>query len=227
MDQWIPLESRTLRENVTDLLRTAIIEGSLRPGAELNQAQIADKLGISRGPLREALGQLEQEGLIRSVPYKGVFVTAMTPAYIRELYSLRSALELFALELWIERPNHSDLAHLKKTVEEMRKAAKQNDNKLIGRLDLEFHSYIIQMARHALLERTWLPLKLGVQRCLHARHRIYQSLDEVVGSHPTLIEALEAKDADAAKRVLKEHILEAGEKICQYWPHETAGGLEL
>jgi DNA-binding GntR family transcriptional regulator len=83
VDRWKHLQARTLKENVTSLLREAIIDGSLAAGEELNQAQIAERLGISRGPLREALGQLEQEGLIVSTPYKGVVVTALTPTYVR------------------------------------------------------------------------------------------------------------------------------------------------
>ena len=179
MNEWKQLEARTIKENVTNLLREAIVDGSLAEGEELNQAQMAERLGISRGPLREALGQLEQEGLIHSVPYKGVVVTSLTATYVRELYSLRGALETFALRVGIERDDPADVAKLRDIVDAMRDAASDGDDRELARLDLKFHSSIIHMARHDLLERTWGPLKIGVRRCLRTRHRIYASLDRL------------------------------------------------
>jgi DNA-binding GntR family transcriptional regulator len=217
VDDWAPLQATTLKENVTNLLRQSIIDGTLPSGEELNQAQIAERLGISRGPVREALGQLEQEGLIRSVPYKGVVVTPLNPTYVRELYSLRSALETFALRTGMERDDPDEIAALSRIVDGMRAAAKRHDQRELTRLDLRFHSSIIHMARHSLLERTWTPLKIGVQRCLHSRHRIYASLDEVVGTHPELIEAMVRGDVDGASEILRQHILDAGAKLCEVW----------
>ena len=217
MDDWAPLHARTLKENVTNLLRQSIIDGTLPSGEELNQAQIAERLGISRGPVREALGQLEQEGLIRSVPYKGVVVTPLNPAYVRELYTLRSVLETFALRLGMERNDAAAVKTLARIVDGMRAAAKAGDAGELARLDLRFHSTIIQMAHHNLLERAWTPLKIGVQRCLHSRHRIYDHLDEVVGSHPALLEAIQRGDVEGACAILHQHIVEAGGKLCEVW----------
>lgn len=217
MDALAPLHATTIKENVTNLLRQSIIDGTLPSGVDLNQAQIAERLGISRGPVREALGQLEQEGLIRSVPYKGVFVTPLDPTYVQELYSLRIALETFALKLGMQRRDREDIDALARIVDAMRAAAKSDDGPEIAKLDLRFHSTIIRMARNSLLERAWTPLKLGVQRCLHSRHRIYPSLDEVVGTHPALIEAIEEGDVATALEILEQHIIDAGNKLCDVW----------
>lgn len=217
MDDWVPLQATTLKENVTNLLRQSIIDGTIPSGEELNQAQIAERLGISRGPVREALGQLEQEGLIRSVPYKGVIVTPLTPTYVRELYSLRSALETFALREGMARGDADEVDALRRIVDAMRAAAAREDSRELARLDLRFHSMIIQMAHHHLLERTWTPLKIGVQRCLHTRHSIYGSLEEVVGSHPELLDAIDRGDVEAACALLHQHIVDAGDKVCEVW----------
>jgi DNA-binding GntR family transcriptional regulator len=217
MDEWVPLQATTLKENVTNLLRQSIIDGTIPSGEELNQAQIAERLGISRGPVREALGQLEQEGLIRSVPYKGVIVTPLNPTYVRELYTLRSALETFALRTAMARGDADGVADLHQIVDAMRTAALRNDGVELARLDLRFHTSIIHMARHSLLERTWTPLMIGVQRCLHTRHRIYDSLDQVVGTHPELLEAIDRGDAEEASRILHQHIIDAGEQLCEAW----------
>ena len=226
LDNWLPLETRTLRENVTDLIRRAIIEGRLEADSELNQAQLAERLGISRGPVREALGRLEQEGLIRNVPYKGVYVTPLSPAYVRELFSLRAALETFAVGLAIGRLQPDDLDALENTVEEMRAAARSDDGLKLVDLDIVFHRQLIEMSRHELLKKTWTPLEIGVQRCVYARHKIYSSLDEVVGTHPSLIGAIAERDGDRAQEILREHILEAGEIICQLWPEAEEVGAE-
>ncbi len=217
MDDWTPLQATTLKENVTNLLRQSIIDGTLPSGEDLNQAQIAERLGISRGPVREALGQLEQEGLIRSVPYKGVVVTPLDPTYVRELYSLRIALETFALKIGMARRDPEDIDTLSRIVDAMRTAAKVGDARELARLDLRFHSTIIRMGRNGLLERAWTPLKLGVQRCLHTRHRIYGSLDEVVGTHPELLDAIRLGDVSAACDILEQHIVDAGDKLCDEW----------
>lgn len=217
MDDWMPLHATTLKENVTNLLRESIIDGTLPSGEELNQAQIAERLGISRGPVREALGQLEQEGLIRSVPYKGVVVTPLDPAYVRELYSLRVALETFALKIGMQRRDPEEIEALSRIVDGMRAAAKRGDAPDLARLDLRFHSTIIRMAHNSLLERAWTPLKIGVQRCLHSRHRIYERLDEVVGTHPALLEAIQRGDVATASEMLEQHIIDAGTKLCDVW----------
>lgn len=213
-----PMELRsTLRNDVTEVLRQAIIDGSLPPGAELNQAQIAEKLGISRGPVREAMGQLEQEGLIRNVPYKGVYVTELTKKYIEELYSIRSALETFALTRSMARFKAENLKHLQQIVDEMRQMAQVQNAEQLGNLDLQFHQYIVEKADHELLLNLWKLLEVGVRRCLRARHRIYRSLDEVIGSHPALVEAIAGQNEALARQILHDHIIEAGEQIVKHW----------
>ena len=217
MDAWVPLQAKTLKENVTIILRKSIIDGTIAAGEVLNQAQIAERLGISRGPIREALGQLEQEGLIRNVPYKGVVVTPLSPTYVRELYDLRSAMEVFALRAGMARNDPHDVAALECTVEAMRESVKRGDPMELARLDLRFHSAIIQMARNSFLERSWTPMMIGVQRCLQSRHRIYATLDEIVGSHPEVLAAIVRRDVEQACSLLHRHIIDAGDQLCEHW----------
>jgi DNA-binding GntR family transcriptional regulator len=215
------VEPRTLKEDVLNLLRRAIIDGQLPPGAELNQTEIANELGISRGPVREALGQLEQEGLINNVPYKGVVVTALTPEYIEEVYSIRSLLETLAVERAIARLTDEDLVRLNEIVNKMWTAVEAQDEQQLVYLDLRFHESIVRMAEHKLLLKLWRLLEISVQRCLQTRHRIYQSLDEVIGDHPALVSAIAERDAELASRLLQQHIMEAGEQLLGQWSTET------
>jgi DNA-binding GntR family transcriptional regulator len=214
------IEPRTLKENVTEILRQSIIDGTFPPGTEFNQAQIAERLGISRGPIREALGQLEQEGLIESTPYKGVVVTQLTHRYVEELYSVRTALETLALDRAIDRMTLEDLRHLNRIVEEMRNAARAENLARLTELDLAFHEHILRTADHQLALKLWKVLEVGVRRCLGIRHKIYTFLDEIVGSHPTLVTAIEARDKSRAIQILHEHIAESSSHILANLPPE-------
>ena len=209
---------RTLKENVIQILRQSIIDGTLPSGAELNQVQIAERLGVSRGPVREALGILEQEDLVRSTPYKSVIVTPLTRRYVEELYSVRVALETLAIERAIDRLQPEDLEALHGIVEKMRIAARENDSYQLASVDLEFHEYFIRLADHQLVMKLWKQIEVGVQRCLHTRHELYTFLDEVVGSHPTLITAMADRDKEAAKQILYDHIIESAAHVVEDWP---------
>ncbi len=220
-DQLPHVKPSTLKANVTEVLRQLIIDGTLAPGTEFNQAQIAEQLGVSRGPIREALGQLEQEGLLQSVPYKGVVVTPLTLKYVEELYSVRTALELLALDRSSERMTDEEIDHLDAIVEEMRVAARNGDLSHLVEIDLYFHEYLIVKADHELALKLWLNLEVGMKRCLRTRHEIYTFLDEVVGSHPTLITALKARDKTLAKQILSDHIAESLHNLLANWPTEA------
>ena len=216
------IEPRTLKENVTEILRQLIIDGTLAPGTEFNQAQIAEQLGVSRGPIREALGQLEQEGLLQSVPYKGVIVTPLTRKYVEELYSVRTALELLALDRSIERITDAEIDFLDTIVDEMRAVARNGDRTRLVEVDLRFHEYLLTRADHELALKLWLTLEVGMRRCLRTRHNLYTFLDEVVGSHPTLITALKARDVSLSRQILSDHIAESLHNLLVNWQDEEA-----
>ena len=220
MSNWTDFEARTLKANVTDLIREAIIKGDLPANSVLNQAQIAEQLGTSRGPVREALGRLEQEGLIKNVPYKGVVITSLTPRYVKELYSLRGALETFAVSRAIENLNDTYLEKLEQIIKDMNEAATVKDEDSLGTIDLIFHETIVEMAQHDLLKKTWTTLEIGLKRCLHERHKIYPSLDQVVGSHPAIVDAMRARDSETAMQLMAEHIQDAGEKLFEQMKDE-------
>lgn len=212
---------RTLKENVTEVLRQSIIDGTLPPGTEFNQAQIAERLGVSRGPIREALGQLEQEGLIESTPYKGVVVTELTPRYVEELYSVRAVLETMALKRFMDRMTPDDLHALHDIVAQMRQAARNQNMPRLLDLDLAFHEYLLRRADHHLAYKLWKVLEVGVRRCLHIRHQIYTFLDEVVGSHPALVTAIEEGEREKAISLLYDHITESASHILDKLPQSS------
>lgn len=213
-----PLDTDTLRTRVTDSVRQAILQGILLPGGQVNQAQIAAKLGISRGPLREALRQLEEEGLVQSYPHKGTFVTEITPAYIEEVYSIRRVLETFAVARMIaQQENTQDIQQLRAIVDEMQAAARAGNITRLNELDFQFHAAILRGADHSLLMQLWKSIEVGVKRVVTLRHGIYENLDDIVGNHPDICDAIEADDTARATTLLDTHIREAGEQVYAAW----------
>jgi GntR family transcriptional regulator, gluconate operon transcriptional repressor len=216
------LEPQTLRSNVVDVLRRAILSGEYGPGAAINQADIAKQLGISRGPLREALSQLQEEGLIRILPYKGAYVTDLSEAYIEELYSLRSVLEGFAARRAVAFATPAEVTHLYDIVARMRIAAEQEDHAALAQLDLEFHRSVCLMAHHTLLMQQWKAIEHGIQRCVSLRHSIYDDPIDVVGTHPNIVAAIHAGDGERAAALMEQHILDAGEILLRAWAAQQA-----
>lgn len=214
---FLPVDARTLRQSVTEAIRQVILQGDLLPGAQVNQAQIAEQLGVSRGPVREALGQLEEEGLIKNVPYKGTFVTEITSDYITELYSIRRVIETFAARQAAIRATPEELQELRTLLDQMYATAERDDMAQMGTLDIRFHYLIISAAHHSMLLQMWKSIEMGVRRCLALRHRIYRRPIDVIGTHPDILAALEAGDAELASTILDAHIAEAGEYLLRSW----------
>ncbi|HZQ09263.1 MAG TPA: GntR family transcriptional regulator [Anaerolineae bacterium] len=212
-----PVDIDTLRTRVTDSVRQAILQGVLLPGEQVNQVQIAAKLRTSRGPVREALRQLEEEGLVQSYPHKGTFVTEITPNSIEEVYSIRRVLETFAVRRMIEHGNEANVQQLREIVRDMERAVTAGDSTLLNELDFQFHAAICRGAQHSLLMQLWKSIEVGVRRVVALRHGIYENLSEIVGNHPDLLAAIEAGDAPLASQLLDEHIREAGEQVYDAW----------
>jgi DNA-binding GntR family transcriptional regulator len=120
-----------------------------------------------------------------------------------------------ALVRFMARMTDKDMAYLHHIVEEMRLAAKADNLAQLSELDLAFHEYILRVADHQLAHKLWKLLEVGVRRCIHVRHTIYSLLDEVVGSHPALIHAIESRDQARAVAELHHHISESAAHIIE------------
>jgi DNA-binding GntR family transcriptional regulator len=216
-DPFQPIDQQTLRDTVTNSVRQAILGGTLRPGSQINQVEVAAKLRVSRGPLREALRQLEEEGLVVSLPHKGTFVTEITRADVEEVYSIRAILESFAVQRAVEHATQNELHDLNNVVSEMEKAADLADVSRLRALDLEFHLTVCKAAHHQLLLQLWKSIELRVRRVLALRHGIYKDPREIVGTHPDITMAIHARDVAQATALMDTHIREACEHLLAVW----------
>jgi len=216
-DPFQHFDSKTLHDDVSNIIRQAILRGDLAPGTKINQAQVALKLGVSRGPVREGLKQLREEGLVQEIPYKGTFVIEITARYIEELYSIRRMTESFAIRCAIERAGPEDLENLRTVVDQMQQIDSPTDLDHSAELDLLFHHLVIKAAHHALLLRLWKLIEAGVRLCLAHRHRNYRNLHKHLDTHREILAAIKTKDADRASHLLDIHIERAGEAMYRSW----------
>jgi len=194
--------------DVLGVLREAILNGIFEPGDRLNESQIAGQLNISRGPIREALRRLEEMGLVIRNPGRGCFVKQYERKDIEELWTLRSVLEQFGVSLACQVASKKDLRRLSEIVNKMHHAAEEKDlRKLLG-FDLQFHDYILELADHSLLRKTWHSLELRIQRFLYLQPAIYDNLDKIAQTHEPIVSALEAGDATKVREAIEQHISE-------------------
>ena len=214
-----PPVQRTLREPVYEALRRAIVAGVLRAGQRVNEAEIARQMQISRAPVREAIRQLEQEGLLVSVPRRGTVVMTLSRADVEEVYTLRADLESRAVRRAISRLSGDDFAALERLLGTM-DAARESDDPTTTLLeaDIAFHRTIVAAAGWPQLRRIW--------ESLHPRTLTLYTLRTVhdwpterhADRHQAVLASLRAGDAEIAAETIRRHILDVGEEVMRRLP---------
>lgn len=215
---------RTLAMEVADRIRDSILMGRLRPGAMINQVELAGKLGVSRAPLREALRQIEEEGLVANLPYRGCLVVPMTRQDVHELYSLRAALEEFAVGLFLQRVQPAHVAELEALLIQLRTLAEERTFPHLTKTDLRFHTRIVELSGHSRVLRIWQKELGHIRRALALLHHVDPDLRMMEGNHRPIIAAIRSGDVTEAQRQIRLHCLAAGEKLLSRWPAEFTAG---
>jgi DNA-binding GntR family transcriptional regulator len=203
------LEVSSLKDEVKDQIRDAILTGVLQPGARIVETQIARMFGISQVPVREALRGLEEEGLVRTVKYKGAYVSELVLDEIYHSFLLRSQVESGALDVVVPKLESVHFDELNNIVEQMR-AVKNDDSYVVhSGLDVLFHSRIIEWAGVDIYMRIWNLLNGHVRRFITLMHPTYFSDNHVtvVKQHEELVTILQTKDVMRAKKAFIEHIM--------------------
>ncbi|ACL39115.1 transcriptional regulator, GntR family [Pseudarthrobacter chlorophenolicus A6] len=190
-------------------IRKLIVSGELAPGGKLNEPPLAEKLGISRPPLREALRTLESEGLLEQSPRRGYRVVSMTDTDIDEIYSLRRALEMFALDRLLARKDPGAYSSLDPIMKAMRAAARRGDRPAVVQANIDFHTALVDAAGHRRLSDTYRSLMVQMQVSMAANvlneERSKGDLTKGCDRHAELLECLRSGDADRIRREFEEH----------------------
>ncbi len=193
------------RQQVLDILRSEIMTGRYAPGARLIEATISEELGTSRGPVREALRQLEHEGLVDAVPYRGAVVLDVSDEEVQEvLIPIRLTLESFSFGKALELMTEDDYGELAKQLWLMEEGARKNDLQQVVEADLAFHEIvIIGSGRHTM--QVWRSIWPRI-RSYFIRYGRFRDLESIVDEHRELLDALRSRDRDTMMGVLERHI---------------------
>ncbi len=201
-----PVRYRSMAEQIATAIRQGIASGKLAPGTRLLEVQIAREMGTSRAPLREALIQLEREGLVVRQPNRGAFVADLTEELVREVASLRGVLEGFAAGLAVKRLTQEDFQRLETILKQMLRVARRGDFPRMVEWDYQFHEYIMRASGHRLLYETWVGMDRKIRVYLSATNLMYVDMKAVVEGHLPILQALRRRDPKRAGRVMAEHM---------------------
>lgn len=162
---------RLMPERIADELREAILRGRIQPGDHLREVTIAEQLGASTVPVREAFHLLEREGLIYTLPHRGKFVRAFSPRETKDLYRVRDSLDALACAMITEQGGLSPEAcqRLQQDIEDVRAAIEAQDLYLTAELDLRFHDHIHEEAGSEILQGVWQTLRTRLHVLFHLR----------------------------------------------------------
>lgn len=213
MQRFEPVVRESTPSIIANKLRTAIGRGHIPPGAQLGEAELARELGVSRGPLREAMQRLTQEGLLISIRNRGLFVITMTDEEVRDMYVARTAVERAAAELILQKGGKEVAAQLLRVVKTMKKAADKGDLDAMSEADMEYHATLVAAAESTRLSRMHNTLLTETRMCLTALEKKYPDPHTRVGEHSAIAEALAEGDQGLVSSLLVSHMDDALERL--------------
>ena len=200
----------TLAQSTADLLRERLLGGGFAPGERLVEAEIARQLGISRGPVREALAKLRAEGLVYDEPRRGSFVAELTDHDVHEIYELRAALEMQAVRLLIARDDDAAFARLGEVMTALRDAAARGDHAAFAREDALLHDELCRLSGNGRLHRAFTQQAELLNTLLRLEVTTqYGSLDDLLEQHEHLYAELTSRDVARAQAACEEHMRHA------------------
>jgi len=193
-------------QQVVEILRSAIIMGSYEPGERLIEATLSTELGTSRGPVREALRQLENEGLVMSFPYRGAVVLGVSDEEVQQvLIPIRLTLERYSFARALDRMTDDDFAELGKQIWLMEQAGKANDLLKLVEADLCFHEIVMTASGQLHTMQIWRTIWPRI-RAYFYRYERSRSFEETVIEHRALLAALQTRDPEIVLAQLERHI---------------------
>jgi DNA-binding GntR family transcriptional regulator len=191
---------------IADKLRQAIGHGELKPGAQLGEAELARSFGVSRGPVREAMSRLTQEGLLVPIRNRGLFVIEMSAEDIRDMYLAREAIERAAARKIIDDDPTAASDELLEIVEQMAAAATPAE---VSELDIGFHERLLQLARSTRLSRMHKTFITETRMCIHALDETYATSEVRADEHRAMANAIRSGDRELTDRLLIAHMDDA------------------
>lgn len=201
MNEYLPL-----RDVVFNTLRQAILRGELKPGERLMEIQLANKLGVSRTPIREAIRKLELEGLVLMIPRKGAEVAEITEKSLLDVLEVRRALEELAVKLACDRMTKEQMQQLKEAAKEFEETLKLNDVTKFAEADVKFHDVIFMATDNPRLIQLLNNFREQMYRFRveYLKRRQYHHI--LIAEHEEIIERIEKHQKEEAAEIVRKHI---------------------
>lgn len=200
------VDGRTLAEQVYDYLRGAIVEERLAPASELNEVAIAEELGISRGPVREAMGRLRAEGLVDVRPRRGAVVASLSKHEFVDAYQVRIALELLAIRQGVPRRTPETLAAIERLTRELEAGADSLEDEDYYRLNVSVHRLICELSGNDTLLEIYDRLMTRMARYRRRSMRLTTDRSEAAAEHRAILDAVREGRAEEAESLMDTHL---------------------
>lgn len=204
------LKRYTFREEVKNYLADVILRGEYKAGDRIVETKIAKILGISQAPVREAIRELEQMGLLETKPYRGTYVRKFSLEDLKNVYVVRAELESLAIGYAMKNMGSEDIARLKEILERMVYFAEENNSRDYVKTDMTFHREIISASRNNILQKAWESISLPYWTYFGV-YQVGWGLKKLALRHNLIIEALSDGNVRSARKVMREHFYELKE----------------
>jgi DNA-binding GntR family transcriptional regulator len=201
-----PLEPRTTPTAVYEKIRRAILDGRLAQGSQLREAHLAREFGISRAPLREALGRLEEEGLVDKVPFRGSSVAEVGPKVVADIAEVRSLVEPRVVSHAKAKAKGAGLPLLEERLTSLRAAASSGDRTSLIDAHTDFHRQFYELSDNALLLSMWLSWEPKLRIFFIADHGSFSDPKDIARAHDLLADIIKTGSPAAIQRALRDHI---------------------
>lgn len=198
--------SFSLTDEIADIVRERILKGEYKIGEKIKENQIAAELRVSRTPIREAFKQLENEGLIDYIPNRGCFAKGFTRQDIEDLYAVRKALEVLAVEWAVSRITPEQIRELGEQIDLMEFYTTKLDGKKVLEINSDFHSVIYNAAGSRFMAQVLRSYKEYIEQTRKALGCDQSSLKEILAEHRIILETIKARDVEAAKTAMSNHL---------------------
>lgn len=203
-------------------LRVGILRGEWAPGTHLKENELAERFGVSRGPVREAIRMLEREGLVETRSNGRTMVRGMSLRDVIDLYRLRLAIESLAVTQATERASPAGLERLQGLVDELKRLPVPGV--ATTRLDIAFHEGLVLLSQNRPLQEAWRGIAATVVGLLDVANRHYTDFPDIARMHEEILRAVREKDPRAAVRLLEEHLAHAEETMTALYGQARQGG---
>jgi DNA-binding GntR family transcriptional regulator len=217
-------EPKLLSEDIADSIRAAIIKGKFKPGEKISEGDLAESMGISRTPLREAFRKLENEGFIEIIPRKGAVVTGIDPNEVNDLYEIKSTLEGLAARLASANMQKRDIKRLERINEELKDLIDKNDLEAFYRAHTKFHEVFNKLSANRRLIHMISNLNDHFKRFGIVSLTFPGQYEKAIKQHGEIIEAFKKGDEKAVEEKVRTNVMTGGKVLIQHLRREAGEG---